>query len=261
MALSFLATALYDESHPMGRTINVALVALIVTNCVAAVVETIPGLPPQLVNVLNTFELISIIVFSIEYLARFLCCTTLPAYGRPVLGRIRYLLTPMAIIDLIVLLPFFFGGMDIRTLRVLRLLRLLRLMRYEPYARSLRGFGVVLRERRGELMLCALLAFGILLVTATFMYHLEREAQPNVMGSIPACLWWAVIHLTTIGYGDVYPVTTSGKILAGVTAFIGVGFVTLPSSIFAMAYVQHLREEKTAQHSPFDTEIEKDTSV
>jgi voltage-gated potassium channel len=160
------------------------------------------------------------------------------------------MITPLAIIDLVVLVPFYCGlPIDVRTLRVLRLLRLLRLVRYEPYARSLAGFRAVLIERRGEIMLCGMLSFGMLLVTATAMYYAERDVQPKTMGSIPDCMWWAVIHLTTIGYGDVYPVTQVGKIIAGVTALLGIGLVTLPSSIFAMAYVDHIRAERQKLHA------------
>jgi voltage-gated potassium channel len=245
MTLARIYGILHDGSHPGSRAVTITLSTLIVANALAAIVETMPSLPPGLRAGLTVFEVCSIAVFGVEYVLRVHCSTAGPTPRHPVWGRIRYLFTPLAIIDLAVILPFFIGsGIDVRTLRVIRLLRLLRLLRYEPYARSLRGFTTVIHERRGELMLCAMVAFGILLVTATAMYYVEREAQPERMGSIPDCLWWAVIHLTTIGYGDVYPVTQAGKILAGITALIGVSMVTLPSGLIAMAYAEQIRAER-----------------
>jgi voltage-gated potassium channel len=243
--LRLIYKAFHDDTHPASRPVTVGLTVLIVANALAATVETLPNLPASLLVILRWFEWCSIAIFTVEYLLRVACCTASDPPRHPAWGRVRYMFTPLALIDLLVLLPFFFGAaIDVRTLRVLRLLRLLRLLRYEPYARSLRGFRTVFSERRGELLLCAMIAFGMLLVSATAMYYAEREAQPERMGSIPSCLWWAVIHLTTIGYGDVYPITQGGKIIAGITALIGVSLVTLPSGIFAMAYVDHIRAER-----------------
>lgn len=248
MMLDRIHRIFHDENDPFSRPVSIGLTSLIVANALAAMVETMPHLPAGLRTGLTVFEIVSIGIFTIEYLLRVLCATAGPAPGHPVWGRLRYMLSPLALIDLAVLLPVYLGsGIDVRTLRVIRLLRLLRLLRYEPYARSLRGFATVIHERRGELLLCATVALGTLLITATAMYYVEREAQPAHMGSIPDCLWWAVIHLTTIGYGDVYPITQPGKILAGVTALLGVSMVTLPSSIIAMAYIEHIRQERSAR--------------
>lgn len=243
----FLHEMLNREETRAGRITAIVIGTLIVANVVTAIIETIPSLPPAVVASLNLFELFSIVIFSSEYVLRVIACTGDQAYGHPVWGRLRFVFTPMALVDLAVLLPFYCStGIDGRTLRVIRLLRLMRLLRYDPYAKSLRGFAVVISQRRGDLMLCGMLSLGVLLVSATVMYYAERDAQPDKMGSIPDCIWWAVIHLTTIGYGDVYPITLPGKIVAGISALFGVGLVTLPSTIFGMAYVEHITRERAA---------------
>lgn len=236
---------LFDEAGA-GRLVAASIAVLIVANAVALTLETVPELEASWTPFLTWFERGSISIFVVEYLARVWCCIEESRYQRPFWGRLAYMATPLALIDLVVLLPVLLPlNIDLRTLRICRLLRLVRLFRYQPYATSVRTFAIVVKERRGDLMLCGMLAVVAIGLAATGMYLAERDAQPEKMGSIPACIWWSVIHLTTIGYGDVYPITVLGKMLAGVTALIGIGVVTLPGSIVAMSYVDLLRERKS----------------
>jgi voltage-gated potassium channel len=142
---------------------------------------------------------------------------------------------------------------DLRTLRLLRILRLARLFRYDPYTRSLTLFVCVIYDRRGELLVCLMLALVTIGFSAGAMYLAEGNVQQANLGSMSAALWWAVIHLTTIGYGDVVPQTLLGRLIAAVTALMGIGIVTLPGTIIAMSYVDRLRaieQQPSQQDSP-----------
>jgi voltage-gated potassium channel len=176
----------------------------------------------------------------LEYAARLYAATASPReqHRHPVLGRLRFALTPMAIIDLVAILPLFFlvlFGLDLGSLRIVRILRILKLMRYSP-AMAMLG-RVVYNERKG--LVGVLLIFVVLLLLAsTVGYYAERAAQPKAFGSIPEAMWWAMAALTTVGYGDVTPVTTLGRIVAGFVALLGIGAIALPTGIVASAFVE-----------------------
>ena len=167
----------------------------------------------------KVFEWFSMAVFSIEYGLRVWTCTVKPEFSSPIRGRIRYMLTPSAIIDLVVVIPFylpFFFDMDLRFLRVLRLLRLFALFKMARYSQSLHLFKTVLRDTKEELLIVVAATMGLLIFASGVIYFIENKAQPEAFSSIPAAMWWAVSTMTTVGYGDVYPITNLGKIFLGV---------------------------------------------
>jgi voltage-gated potassium channel len=159
-------------------------------------------------------------------------------------GRVRFVLSPMALVDLLSILPLLIPalGIDLRSARVLRLFRVVRVAKLARYSRTLRLFGHVFRERAPELVVVLALLATLLLLTSSLMYYAENAAQPDVFSSIPATLWWAIATLTTVGYGDVYPVTGLGKLLAGVICVLGIGMFALPTSILGAAFSRQLEE-------------------
>lgn len=225
----------------LSRLLDVALVALIVASSAAVVLFTLPDLPRPLGSFLSYCQLAATVVFTVEYAARLYAipASDLPEYQRPVLGRVRYALTPMELVDLAAIAPsyilLFTGSEAAAAALLLRLLRLLKLFRYSD---SLMVFARVFRDKAGQLM-ASFFVTGILLVLASgVVYYCERGAQPEEFGSIPTTMWWGIVTLTTVGYGDVSPVTPVGQLFGAITAIIGIGLVALPSGILAGGFIE-----------------------
>jgi len=224
-----------DSGDTTSLYFDVFIMALIALNVVVVIVGTVPWIEAGFSELLWTFELVSVGVFSIEYGARVWAAVEDERYARPVVGRLRFARSPMAVIDFLAVAPFYlpFFGVDLRFLRSLRLLRIFRIAklgRYVPAFYSLRN--VIVRKKEELILSFSVLAL-LLVFAASLMYYAEHAAQPEAFSSIPATMWWAVATLTTVGYGDVYPITTIGRILASASAILGVGLFALPAGILA----------------------------
>lgn len=239
---------LFAPSSPGQRVVSVLLAVLIVANVIATMLATLPELDPSQLRALMWFERVSIGIFLVEYLLRAWSCVEDPRHAVR-WGRVRYLLTPMALIDLLAMVPTLLPelGVDLRSLRVLRLLRMLTILRLGRYSTGMQLMGRVVWTRRGELGALLLIVVVLLLCAATIMYFLEHDAQPRIFASIPHSLWWAIVTLTTVGYGDAVPVTLAGKLVGGLVALLGVGVVAMPAGILASGLndeLARLREVK-----------------
>ena len=193
----------------------------------------------------------SVTIFTIEYLLRIWSCTADPRYSHPIYGRARFVVTPMALLDLMAILPFYgqilgLGSLDLRILRAVRLsARVARLARLSP------GFDTLMRvarAKRTELSIVIAMLLVLLLLASSLMYFAEHEAQPDLFSSIPQTMWWSIITLTTVGYGDVYPVTYAGRVLAGVMAVLGIGLFALPAGILGSGFVDELDRNRVCPH-------------
>ena len=231
----------------VGKTVNWFIITLIVLNVAAVVVTTVGDLGDRYRRFFNLFELVSVVIFGVEYLARVWACVEDDAFGRPVRGRLRYVVTPSALIDLLAILPFFvlrFTDVDLRAFRALRLFRLFRLLKLGRYSSSIGVFGDVLREKKEQIVIALLLVVVLLLFSSSVMYFAERDAQPEAFSSIPAAMWWGVATLTTVGYGDVHPVTTLGKFFGGLIAMLGIGLFALPAGILSSGFEEALSRKE-----------------
>ncbi len=229
------------------RRLAIALMVLIVANGVAVILETVKPLEERFSTLFYAFEVFSVTVFSIEYLLRLWVADADPKYQGPIKGRLRYVLSPMALIDLLAILPFYLPlalTLDLRVLRLLRLFRLFRLFKMTRYVQSLRTFHRVFAAKKEELLITASMIFILLVLASSAMYAAENDTQPDKFGSIPETLWWGVVTLTTIGYGDVYPVTPVGKVIGGVFAVLGIGLFALPAGILASGFSEELRKQQ-----------------
>ncbi len=234
-----------DGDHPLSQPFDWFIMTLIAVNMITVAVVTVDPIFDAYRDFFVYFEVVSVAIFTAEYLGRLWACIATDEFASPITGRIRHGTQPLLIIDLLAIIPFYLGAffIDLRFLRVLRLYRFFRLFKLARYSDAMRGFGNVLREKREDLTL-ALSATAILLViSSSAMYFAERTAQPEVFSSIPAALWWGIVTLTTVGYGDVYPVTMVGRVLGAVIALLGVGLVALPASILASGFIQE--DERT----------------
>lgn len=242
---------LLEQEHyndRLSRSLNMALVILILLNLVAIILETVNPIYQQYQRAFWYFEIFSVVIFTIEYLARLWSCIDLTEADQrtPTSSRIKYMLSPIALIDLLAILPFYLSlymAIDLRFLRGLRMLRILKLTRYSP------ALGVLLEviKKESHALLAIFLLLVIMLITsAGGIYLLEKEYQPEVFGSVPEAMWWAIITLTTVGYGDVVPVTAMGKVFAGFIGIIGICMLALPAAIMASGFAQnfHGRREK-----------------
>ncbi len=205
------------DAHPAGRVVNVFIVLLIFLNAIAFAAETVDHLADRYGAYFDAFNVFSVIVFTVEYVLRVWSAVDIPMLSRlpPWRARLRFALRPIMLIDLFAFLPFYlqwFVPLDLRVLRVLRLFRLLKLVRYSP---ALQTLGRVIADEYRALLGALLVMLVLLLFASTAIYFLEREAQPDKFGSIPAAAWWALSTLTTVGYGDVVPVTPWGKVVGG----------------------------------------------
>ncbi len=208
---------------------------LIVISLISFAFETLPNLSTTWQTVLKYTEIVIVLIFTIEYIIRISLC-------RP---RLKYVFSFYGLIDLIAILPFFLAtGIDIKSVRAFRLLRLLRFVKLLKYNAAIRRLKEALNDAKDELILSGLVA-GILLYLASIgIYYFEGEAQPDSFGSVFHSMWWAVCSLTTVGYGDVKPITVGGKIFTGVVLIIGVGIVAMPTAILASSFNNAKKKEK-----------------
>lgn len=226
--------------------IAAALVTLILLNALAVIVASDPAHYSRLDRAFHVFELFSIAVFTVEYLLRVWVAPDNPRYhGRPAWqARLHYLVTPVALTDLIAILPAYLGLLLVIDLRYLRLLRLLRLLKLTHYFKGLGIFVTVIQAEARTLLSGLITMLILVVVAASLMYGVEHVAQPDHFGSIGESLWWSVVTMTTVGYGDVTPITPLGRILAAIVMLLGVGIVALPAGILAARFVEELQARR-----------------
>lgn len=230
----------------VSKIVDRFLIVLILLNVVAGILHSVSWVERDYDTLFWFFEATSIAIFTLEYVLR-LWCVTSSQRGRfkhPIWGRLRHMVTPFALIDLAAILPFLLHaalGIDLRVLRALRLLRMLKLTRYYSAWQTLSA--VFIQQRRSFMMAGFLMAI-VLVLSASFMYAIEHHAQPEKFADIPSAMWWAIVTLCTIGYGDVTPVTTLGKVFGGFISILGLVMYALPAGIMASGFVQELRKRQ-----------------
>jgi voltage-gated potassium channel len=230
----------------LSRIFDIFILSLIFLNVIAVIVGSVQSVQDRFGAVLNVFEMLSIIVFTVEYIGRLWSCTVDPRFSGCVLGRIRLAFKAMSIVDLLAFLPFYlpFLGIDLRSLRVLRLLRIVRIAKVGRYYSSLNLIKHVFQSKKEELVLTSALLGLLLVVSSSLLYYCENAVQPDVFSSIPATMWWAVATLTTVGYGDMYPITIPGKLCASIIAILGIGMFALPTGILGAGFVEEIQNRK-----------------
>ncbi|MBP2133227.1 voltage-gated potassium channel [Methanomicrobium sp. W14] len=248
-----------DASDRIAAAINMFFIVLIIVSSASVILSSLKNFENYILFLV--IDVVSVLVFTVEYILRLWCCTENRDFRRPFFGRIRYAVTPLAIIDLLAILPFYlplFIGIDLRILRILRLFRIFRLFKLARYTQSFNLLKkVILHEKEALVMTLFILAL-VIVIASTLMYYAENSVQPEAFASIPHSMWWAVATLTTVGYGDVYPVTPMGKIMASVIAIAGIGFVALPTGILSSGYIREINcEKETACNFNISEEIEK----
>jgi len=222
------------ESAP-GRAFDWVIQCFIVLSIVTFSLETLPGLSPLQRQVFWVIEVITVIIFTVELAGRL-------AFGP---RGWRYLFTFYGIVDLLAILPFYLAmGVDLRGIRAFRLLRVLRLLKLARYNRALERYRQAFASSKDDLIVFGGLALLTMFVASVGIYYFEAEAQPEVFASIPDCLWWALATLTTVGYGDIYPITAGGRVFTFLILGVGLAVVAVPTGILAAALTNmgHMKE-------------------
>ncbi len=209
-----------------GRIFDVVIQALIIISLISFSIETLPDLSEETYYFLSKIEVFIVVIFSIEYIARVIITKK----------KLSYVFSFYGLIDLLAILPFYLSGsVSLQTLRVLRLLRLFRILKLTRYHMALTRISKALYIAKEELIIFSVITLILLYLSAVGIYHFEHEAQPENFRSIFDSLWWAVATLTTVGYGDVYPITFGGRMFTFVILMLGLGVVAVPTGIFASA--------------------------
>jgi voltage-gated potassium channel len=232
----------FGPGDSLGRAVDIFIVTLIGLNILALILESVGTIAIRFGTAFRAFEAASVAVFTVEYLLRIWSATAEPRYSYPVTGRLRKAAHPMVVIDALAILPFYLPalGVDLRFLRALRMLRIFRILKIGRYSRATQVIGRVLIRKKEELVV-TLAAVGLLLILgSSILFLLEHDAQPDAFSSIPAAMWWGVATLSTVGYGDIYPITGAGRLVGAMVALLGIGLFALPAGILGGAFLEEI---------------------
>jgi voltage-gated potassium channel len=222
----FLKRVIDDPNTTVGRVFALTIQSLILVSIVTFSLETLPGLTDAQRSILRYIEIGTVVVFTAEYVIR------LALADKP----LKFATSFFGIVDLLAIVPFYLSlGIDLRSVRVFRLLRLVRIFKLARYSKALRRFHRALNIAREEVVLFGLFALVVLYLASVGIYYFERDAQPDEFASVFHSLWWATATLTTVGYGDVYPITIGGKCFTFVVLLVGLGIVSVPAGLVASA--------------------------
>ncbi len=240
-----------EDGDLASRIFDWVIMVLILLSILSIILESFAGLYVRWYSLFKIFEAVTVTVFTAEYLLRIWTADLLyPDAGHP---RIKYFFSWMAIIDLLAILPFFlpFFTADLRYLRMVRLFRLFRLLRVFKLGRYFEALQIIVKVVRTsgpQLIMSVAICLFVMLLSAIVMYSVENPVQPEQFPNVIASLWWAICTLTTVGYGDVYPVTSVGRLFAAVISFVGIGIIAIPTGIIAAGFNQAI--EKKANEDP-----------
>jgi voltage-gated potassium channel len=223
-----------ENDTKAGRNFDLVIQALIVVSLVSFSIETLPDLSASAQSVLGLIELTTVTAFTIEYLLRLVVADK----------KLKFVFSFFGLIDLLAIIPFYIStGIDLRSIRIFRLFRLFRIFKVLRYSKAILRFDLAFKSIKEELILFLIAVFLLIFVASIGIYYCENTAQPEHFGSFFHSLWWSIVTLTTVGYGDVYPITAAGKVFASFVMFVGVGVVAVPSGLMASSLTKVIRNE------------------
>ena len=236
--------------YVLGEVVTSAILALIAFNVVVGMFETVESLSLAYPGFFYWVEMVSVMVFTVEYVLRFWVCTEDPRYQGGFRGRLKYLVSPMAMIDLLAIAPFYltaFLALDLRFVRVLRLFRLLRLFRASGLTESIDDLVQVVKLKQKELGVSTALLLLVVVLSGNLMFIVEHGEPGTTFTSVPASLWWGMMTITTIGYGDMYPITPLGKLIGSIVGFLGICVFALPVGILGAGFTSYVEQQRKAK--------------
>ncbi|MDG2306853.1 MAG: ion transporter [Candidatus Binatia bacterium] len=241
----------FDQNdNRLDQFVSFAILVLIALNVMVVIAGSVPTIQQQYRVLFWRFEFFSVAVFSVEYLLRIWSCVEEERFASPISGRLRYATSAFGLIDLVAILPFYIGTVELglrtpmRSARVFRLFALLRILKIGRYSSAVNTLARVLRDKREELVITAALGGMLLLCASATMFVLEHQDNPEDFSSIPASMWWGITTLTTVGYGDATPVTPMGKLVAGGIQILGLIMFALPAGVLASGFTDELKRQR-----------------
>ena len=223
-----------------GLYFDYAIQVLILLSVASFTIETLPDLTAETINYLETFELVCIFIFSLEYLIRLYIAK----------NKLKFITSFYGIIDILAILPFYLTlGFDLRSARVLRFLRLFRLIKLIRYNKAIRRFQTAFMMIKQELVMFSMVSLILFYLSAVGIYYFENSVQPELFSSVFSSLWWSVVTLTTVGYGDIVPITVGGRIFTFIILMIGLGIIAIPSGMISSALTEARAIEKKEKDS------------
>ena len=223
-----------------GLYFDYAIQVLILLSVASFTIETLPDLTAETINYLETFELVCIFIFSLEYLIRLYIAK----------NKLKFITSFYGIIDILAILPFYLTlGFDLRSARVLRFLRLFRLIKLIRYNKAIRRFQTAFMMIKQELIMFSIVSLILFYLSAVGIYYFENSVQPESFSSVFSSLWWSVVTLTTVGYGDIVPITVGGRIFTFIILMIGLGIIAIPSGMISSALTEARAIEKKEKDS------------
>jgi voltage-gated potassium channel len=243
-----------DENDLLSTIIDYSLIGLILINVILVIVDTFP-MPDYYYPIAQGIEFFSVMVFTIEYGLRLWTSTLMFPTLSKTKARVKYASKFMAIVDLLAILPFylpFIFPVDLRVLRMLRMLRLLRLFKVSRYTDSIKTIANVFKNRAPQLISSTLIVFLLMVIASVVMFNLENEVQPDVFENAFSGMWWAVATFTTVGYGDIFPITAGGRLVAGLISMLGIGLVAVPTGIISAGFIEQITLDKNKEETPVE---------
>lgn len=235
-----------DENRLSGNIFDGVIIFFVIMSVIQVIMDTFT-LPIWLANASSVFEIVSVVVFTIEYVARVWTSSLMYTDKGPLRARLKYIFSFMALIDLISILPFyipFLIPIDLRVLRALRIVRLFRLFKMNRYTSAMCTILLVLKRKASQLLSSVFVVGLLMIISAVLMYNIESAAQPEVFNNAFDALWWSVATFTTVGYGDIYPITAAGKVLSAIIAILGIGLVAVPTGIISSGFTELISDKK-----------------
>lgn len=227
-----------------SRVVDLVLICLILLNVILVIADTFE-LPPVTAAAAGWIENISVAVFSVEYILRVWTASEMFHELSPLRARLKYMRSFQAIIDIVSILPYFitFISVNLIVLRMFKVLRLLRVFKVNRYTNALRDIGMVFKKKASQLISSMLVVSFLMVIASVLMYDAEHDAQPDKFDNALSGMWWAIATLTTVGYGDIYPITVMGKIMSAVIALLGIGLVAVPTGIITAGFSEQIKEK------------------
>jgi len=230
------------------------IIILIILNIATLIAETSPSISPLTLKMFHVFEVYSVIVFTVEYALRVWTATCNPKYRQKIVGRFKYIGSASSLIDVMAIVPFYLeviigAFIDLRFVRIFRLFRLFRVLRLGRYSSSIKVLVLVFKEKLADLIIAISIVFILIILSASILFYVEHTAQPESFSSIPETMWWAVCTLTTIGYGDLVPMTFMGRFMTAFIAILSIGIIALPAAMLVTGYSEVTARFKKKKHT------------